>query len=781
MPNEVEIVVKSTNKVKAGLQEAVSDVKSAGKDMGRAMDDAADDMGDSFDSLGSKLGSVGATAGAAAGVAAGGALAIGFTESLSIDAAQKKLQAQLGGTAEYSAEMGQIAGDLYANAYGDSMEQVGDAVATVVQSGALMEDATNEQIQSITGQAMSLADAFGVDVTESMRAVGQMVRTGMVPDAQAGLDLITVAFRQLGPQADDVLDTFNEYSTQFRKLGIDGPMALGLISQMVKGGARDTDIAADALKEFTLRAVDAANPDVIEGFKSIGLSAEDMARKFLAGGETANAAFDQTVKAIGKIKDPLVKNTVTMALFGTQAEDLGGALDAIDTSRAVGSLGNLADASKSVDDALGESAQAKITGMQRSMEQMLASFVDAPGILGDASAAAVAFGGGALTAMSQVGLIAMAMPDKFKTMAAEAVASFARMTASAAAHAAASIVGATASAAAWIAANAAMILATGGILLAIAAIIAIVVLLVKNWDWVKEKASEVWAWITGIWDSVRDAIVGAVSFVINWLKDNWPLILAIMAGPLGLLIKLVVDHWDQIVNFIKSIGPKIGSILLEIGRVMLAIMTGGLSELVILIIRKWDEIIAFFKGLPGKLLNALGNIKDTFLNVGGDIIAGIWRGLENGWNWLMDKVRNLAKSLLDAAKKAIGIGSPSKAFEDKFGAEIPPGAGRGVDRASGAAQDAVRAMAGHMLAAIPPDLMGRLREQLGDFNLPSMGVSRVGNGAVSAGGMNGSVHGQLPVVIRFDSSGSRLDNLIVEILRNYIQVQGGNVQDVLGR
>ena len=36
-------------------------------------------------------------------------------------------------------------------------------------------------------------------------------------------------------------------------------------------------------------------------------------------------------------------------------------------------------------------------------------------------------------------------------------------------------------------------------------------------------------------------------------------------------------------------------------------------------------------------------------------------------------------------------------------------------------------------------------------------------------------------VIRIDSSGSRLDDLIVELLRKAIRAQGGNVQLVLGR
>src|SRR5215813_7351701 len=145
--------------IKVG-DEYKKDLNTAKKDFGTL----GDSIEHSVSSVGPKLAKAGKAIGAVGGTAIAGTLAAGFANSVNFDAAQHKLQAQLGGNAQFAGEMGKVAGELYANAYGGSLDEVNDALRTVVQSGALAEDATNDDIKSITGQAMSLASAFGVDV-----------------------------------------------------------------------------------------------------------------------------------------------------------------------------------------------------------------------------------------------------------------------------------------------------------------------------------------------------------------------------------------------------------------------------------------------------------------------------------------------------------------------------------------------------------------------------------------------------------------------------------------
>ncbi len=67
--------------------------------------------------------------------------------------------------------------------------------------------------------------------------------------------------------------------------------------------------------------------------------------------------------------------------------------------------------------------------------------------------------------------------------------------------------------------------------------------------------------------------------------------------------------------------------------------------------------------------------------IGSNIVTGIWNGICSGWRWLVDSVKNLANSLFQGVKDALGINSPSKLFAEGVGQWIPPGIGVGIEDA----------------------------------------------------------------------------------------------------
>ena len=73
---------------------------------------------------------------------------------------------------------------------------------------------------------------------------------------------------------------------------------------------------------------------------------------------------------------------------------------------------------------------------------------------------------------------------------------------------------------------------------------------------------------------------------------------------------------------------------------------------------KWGELKTNVSNLYTSLRDTLNNT--SFTSVGENIINGIWKGISDGWDWLKKKVKEVADSLLDAAKDALGIESPSK-------------------------------------------------------------------------------------------------------------------------
>jgi phage-related minor tail protein len=317
-----------------------------------------------------------AAAAVAAGVLIGAALSSAIGSALDMSSAQSRLAAQLGDQNMIGAERaGKVAANLYAGAWGSSLGEVSDAVSMVIRSGAVAADATDEQIQGVTASVLDLAAAFDVDTVQATAALSAMVRNNLVPNAEAGLDVITRLYQTLGPGAEDVLDTFEEYSSQFAKVGIDAQIAGGLIAQMMEGGARSTDIAADAIKEFSIRSIDGSKT-TIEAYSAIGVNADEMRRRIAAGGPDAQVAMSQVVAALQGVEDPAVRAEAAVGLFGTQAEDLGNALFAMDPENAVATLGDVEGAATRMGTTLNDNATVKITEFQRGLEVGVAGIIN---------------------------------------------------------------------------------------------------------------------------------------------------------------------------------------------------------------------------------------------------------------------------------------------------------------------------------------------------------------------------------------------------------------------
>ncbi|MCO7196893.1 phage tail tape measure protein, partial [Pseudonocardia sp. McavD-2-B] len=397
-----------------------------------------------FRGLGGKLKTAGKAIGIGAGAAAGTAIATGIATNLEMGAAQAKLKAQLGATGPEAARLGGIAGRLYSQAYGGSLDEVNQAVRSVTQTIQGMGDASEAELEGVTGKVMSLSTAFDQDLGQTTRAVDKMLRTGLAGSAEEALDILAKGFQNGNDQAGDLLDTFNEYSTMFRELGLDGQTSMGLISQGLAAGARDADKVADAIKEFGIRGRDGSKATA-EGFQAIGLNADSMAKRIAAGGTEATDALGMTLDHLRNMEDPVARDAAAVQLFGTQAEDLGDALYALDPQAAVSALGDVAGAAGQTDEALQETAGKTMERVKRGFQTLSAQLVTLPGPFGVASAAIMTAGPAALSVVAPLGTMIAAK----RAAAAATVAAGGQMRTSWIKTAASATVNAVKSGAAW--------------------------------------------------------------------------------------------------------------------------------------------------------------------------------------------------------------------------------------------------------------------------------------------------------------------------------------------
>jgi len=319
-----------------------------------------------------KLKAAGPALAAAAAAAIGAAFVAGIGKALDQSRIVGKLGAQLGATPKEADRLGKVAGRLFAKGITGDFQTAADSIRSVMQQGLAPSGATEAQLQRIATKASDVTNAFDQDLTRATRAVAQMLRTGISANADEAFDTLTRGLQNGTNASDDLLDTFNEYATQFRDIGINADTALGLLTQGMQAGARDSDVVADALKELNIRVKDLS---AAKGLKELGLDAEDMARSFATGGEASAGALDLILDKLNAVEDPLERTRLAVLLLGTKSEDMAQALFGLDPSAAVAALGQVEGASDRLGTSLRDNAGANLDAFKQNAEQKLVNFL----------------------------------------------------------------------------------------------------------------------------------------------------------------------------------------------------------------------------------------------------------------------------------------------------------------------------------------------------------------------------------------------------------------------
>lgn len=311
-----------------------------------------------------------------AGLAAMGTRAIAATKYLADlggewQTATNQVAASTGAAGKELEGLRDVMEDVYAANYGDSVADVGDAVAMVNRNMANLDQ---NGLTAATEGALALRDAFEYDVAESTRAA-EAIRKNFGSSAEEAFSLIAAGAQNGLDYSGELIDTINEYSSQFAKLGFDADGMFNILQAGADGTAWNLDKVGDAIKEFSIRAIDGSD-STVEAFTSLGYNAENIMATFAAGGEGANKAFFDVINTLMAVDDQVERDALGVALFGTMWEDLG--------TEAMEAMAGASQAAYDTEGALEKINQVKyndldsaIQGIGRQMEVALLPAADA--------------------------------------------------------------------------------------------------------------------------------------------------------------------------------------------------------------------------------------------------------------------------------------------------------------------------------------------------------------------------------------------------------------------
>ncbi|AWN04229.1 tail length tape measure protein [Gordonia phage Sour] len=546
----------------AGLDQLIRNARQA-RDALNEVEQEAEETGAAGGRMGDQLkGAAGKVAGLAAGlVGIGGAMDLA-TSAIEQNSLGNKLQAQLALTTEEAARAGRLTGELYASNFGGSVEEVNAAVGAVQSTiGRLGED-SDEAFKAMTASALTMADVFEIDVAESTQTANTLIRNGLAKDGVEAMDLITAAMQRVPANLrGEIFPVMDEYSTYFQSIGFSGQEAMGIIVNASQQGQIAMDKAGDAIKEFGIRATDLGDKGAMDAITALGLNSQQMANDLLAGGDTAQRAFDQIIDGLLEIDDPAEQASAAIALFGTPLEDLDkakipGFLQGLSSGE--DAMADFAGSAQQMTDTMGSGPGAAIETVKRSIEQGLI------GALGKAAqwmvenkttalilAGAIGTLGAAYVAYRTIAGVAAVVTGVNAALRGQAIATTAAAGAQRAFTATSVIMtavqkgmaGASALASAAMRGLSAAFLSSpiGWIVLAIGAVVGALALFFTKTETGKRVWQQLMEWVQIAWEGIKTAIVGA------WNNFIWPALQAIWNFITNTLVPIFIFLWQQVI------------------------------------------------------------------------------------------------------------------------------------------------------------------------------------------------------------------------------------------
>ena len=600
------------------------------------------------------------------------------------ETAVSKVNAYFGETGEAAEASAEIVKNVYGSGVGQSMDAVAEAVIMVKKN---LGDLGDTDLTNLTKQALTLEELYGIDMNETLRGVNSLMKQyGLT--AQEAMDYIVRGTQNGLDKTNELGDNLSEYAGKFEQAGYSASEYFQLLQNGLQGGAYNLDKVNDAINEVTTRLADGTIGD------SIDLYSQKTQSLFLAwqnGEATQKQVIDSIVADIGNCTSQQEALNMAAQAFGTMAED--GNLKFITS---LTSVGETYDSVAGSAENLFSQTQTPMQEMESNTRKLQQALVPLGEKIVELANVVLPPLVTIITAVSEVfGMLPEPMQNFVVILGALLVA-FTALTPVIAALAVS-----------FGALNISL-LPVIGIIAGVAAAIAGIIAIVKNWGAITE-------WFGNLWQSVSQKLVelwnGLVVFftetipaafqtfisffsaIPDWWSGLWSQVSAFFANTwntilqnpiVQLVVTTIISLWENAKNTLQEIWSGIcqiasgafellKNVILAPVLLLIDLVTGNFSQLASDASNIWNNIrnaaSQIWSGIRQVVTSAASGLKqgvETVLSALSQFASQIWSAMKQTassvWNGIKTTVVNIASSLREAAVTAFqrmvsGIGS----------------------------------------------------------------------------------------------------------------------------
>lgn len=635
-------------------------------------------------------------------VAAGKAV---FGVASDYEQANARIAAAFGVSGEEAERFSGIGKRIYEGGWGQSLDEVNDAL---IQCRSTLRDVSDEDLQTVTTNALMLSDTFGADVNESIRGTNALME-GFGLSATEASDLLTAGMQRGLNYTDELGDNLSEYSVRWGEAGMSASEYFSLLEAGTSNGAYNLDKVGDYLNEFLTALSDGRMEESIGSFSE---GTQEVFENFKNGSATAEDMLQAVLGDLTQMPNEYDKAALASTLWSSLGED--NAMGMIESLAGVqDSFGDVAGAAQQAQEAASDSfavkSQEAMRELQGSIEPLGQPLLNiATGVAGVVRSFSEWFAGigeGGQTAALAIATIVAAIGPVLSTVGT--IISVVPQ------------IGAAFSAVGKAGTAALGLIAAHPVIAAIAAIIAAVVLLWNNCEEFRDAVTAVWdavcaafqvavgvagevaesigaffsglgATLAGVWDGICNVVQVAVMLLAeilnlaietllipwNFVWENFGGVLTaawdLICGAVGTYIQYVSDVisaaleviqgvWDTVWGAVSSTASSVwDAITSAIGAAIDAI-SSTISAVLSAIQAVWDSVWGavsttasnVWNGISSTISGIVNGIRDTIssvFNAARDTVAGIWNSIKSAIETPINSARDTVRNVIDSIK-----------------------------------------------------------------------------------------------------------------------------------
>ena len=718
----VKDIENATDDIKEATEKADKATEDVGKNGGKhapsikdAFSKTFDGISDLADGLGlnlpSKLVKVASIGGALAAV--GGMFKTGIDNAISQIDVQGTLDAQLGKGSVAAQNAGKVAGDLYRQGWGESLQDVANIASNVSQ---VIRGISEKDLGTVTKATEVWAQTFDADAGESIRGVKVLMeKFGM--SAKDATDLMTKGMQNGLNYTDELADNLSEYGGRWAEAGTSAEQYFSLLQAGVDGGAYQLDKVGDFLNEFLTSLTDGR---MEEGLDNFSQGTKDVFKAFQDGQGTAEDVLNAVIGDMGTMTDKTKEASVASSLWSSLGED--NALGMIEALANVpnsykdikGATDEAADSTMSISQqweafkrtmggTLGDAFTPFVKGFLDGLTDMTKKFTDfvnntdwsgLADILGSVGSvvgkAFEAVGNAIQPVLDLLTTFSNWFSDNSALIISTLVGIGAGFAVFKTAQIISSVVGflqsfslaeAAATVAQWalnvaMEANPMMIVIT-----LLAALVAGLVYFFTQTDAGKQAWQDFCQTMQDLWQNLCDFFQNIWNSITGFFND---------AGT------NIQNAWNAVTDWFSGIPGRIKGFFNDIG----AWFGSKFQEAKDAIVNRFNEAVDFVRSIPQKIKDCFNGAVNWLKDAGADIVRGLWNGISDMFGWVRDNILGFGGNIVKWAKQALGIHSPSRVMAQEVGKYIPSGIEMGINANTSGLMDSLDTLSLNMVDAV---------------------------------------------------------------------------------